>query len=118
MVARMTSWLWRPGLLWTLLSRVRLAIRLVREPCVPLLTKALPLLAACYLISPFDFVPDVVPLLGQLDDLGLILIALEVFLRLCPTGALAFHRAAIDQGRGYAAMPPTDDSIDVEWRRE
>lgn len=118
MVARMTSWLWRPGLLRTLLSQVRLAIRLMREPRVPLLTKALPLLAGLYVISPLDFVPDVLPLLGQLDDLGIMLVTLEVFLRLCPAGALAFHRAAIAQGRRYAPMSPADDFIDAEWRRE
>ena len=32
---------------------------------VPLLTKAVPLLAAIYLVSPLDLVPDVLPLLGQ-----------------------------------------------------
>lgn len=118
MVARMTSWLQRPGLLRSLLSRVRLAIRLMREPRVPLLTKALPTLAVLYLISPFDLVPDVLPLLGQLDDLGLILITLEVFLRLCPAAALAFHRAAIARSQRYAPMSATDDFIDAEYRRE
>ncbi len=118
MVAGMTSWLSRAGILRTLVSRVRLAIRLMREPRVPRLTKALPLVAVLYLISPLDLVPDVLPLLGQLDDLGLILIALEVFPRLCPAGALAFHRKAIAQSQGYAPMSPTDDFIDAEYRRE
>ena len=118
MAARMTSWLSRPGLLRTLLTQTRLAIRLVRDPGVPLLTKALPLLAALYLFSPVDLVPDVLPVLGQLDDLGVVLIALEVFLRLCPAGAVAFHRAAIAEGRGYAPMSPAADFIDAEWRRE
>jgi uncharacterized membrane protein YkvA (DUF1232 family) len=87
---------------------------------VPLLTKALPVLAAFYVISPLDFVPDVVPVLGQLDDLGLLLLTLELFLRFCPPAAVAFHRAAIDQGRGYVAMPGADDLdniIDAEWHR-
>ena len=118
MAVRMTSWLSRPGLLRTVLSQMRLAVRLVREPGVPSLTKALPLLAALYLFSPVDLVPDVLPLLGQFDDLGVILIALEAFLRLCPAGAVAFHRAAITQGRGYGPMSPADGFIDVKYRRE
>lgn len=118
MVARMTSWLSRPGLFRALLSQVRLAIRLMREPRVPLPTKAVPLLAALYLISPLDVVPDVLPLLGQLDDVGIILVTLEVFLRVCPAQAIAFHRAALAQGRRYAPMSPADDFIDAEWRRE
>jgi uncharacterized membrane protein YkvA (DUF1232 family) len=36
----------------TLFAHVRLAVRLVREPRVPLLTKALPLGAVLYVVSP------------------------------------------------------------------
>ena len=117
-VVRVTSWLWRLGLLRMLLSHVRLAGRLLREPRVSLLTKAVPLLAALYLISPLDIIPDLVPLLGQVDDLTVILLALTAFLRLCPAAAVASHRAAIAEGRPYAPMSPTDDVIDAEWRRE
>jgi len=98
--------------------QARLAVRLLREPRVPLLTKALPLLAGLYVISPVDLALDIFPVLGQLDDLVVVLAMLEIFLRLCPTGAAAFHRAAIAQGRKYSAMSPTDDIIDAEWRRE
>jgi len=115
---RTASWLSRPGLLRSLLAQVRLGIRLVREPRVPLMTKAVPLLAAIYLISPLDAVPDLLPILGQIDDLGLILVALVVFLRLCPATAVAFHRAAIAHGHTYAPMPAADDVIDAEWRHE
>lgn len=118
MAARVTSWLLRPGLLVTLLSRMRLAVRLVREPRVALLTKAIPLLAALYVISPLDLVPDVLPVLGQLDDLTFVLATLEIFLRLCPAGAAEFHRAAIVEGRKYSPMSQADDFLDTEWRRD
>ena len=113
----MTSWLLRPSLLRTLFSHARLAIRLVREPRVGFLAKTLPVLVAAYVISPLDFVPDVIPVLGQIDDLGVLLFSLEAFPRLCPAEAVAFHRAAIDQGRRYSPMPATDQIIDAEWRR-
>ena len=118
MAARVTSWLSRPSLLRTLVSHVRLTVRLLREPGVPLLIKALPVLAALYVISPLDFVPDFLPVLGQLDDLGVILIALEAFLKLCPAGAVDFHRAAMAQGRKYYPMPLAGEVIDVEFSRE
>jgi uncharacterized membrane protein YkvA (DUF1232 family) len=118
MANRATSWLSRPGLLRTLLSHVRLALRLVREPRVPLLMKAVPLLTALYVISPIDILPDVVPFLGQLDDLTVAMIGLEIFLKLCPAGATTFHQTAIAQGRAYSPMSPTDEFIDAEWRRE
>jgi uncharacterized membrane protein YkvA (DUF1232 family) len=107
----------RPGLLRTLLSQARLAVRLLREPRVPLLIKAVPVLGALYIISPLDFVPDILPVLGQLDDLGIAVVALELFVRLCPTGARAFHQEAIAQGRSYSPMAAADDVIDAEWRR-
>jgi hypothetical protein len=56
--------------------------------------------------------------LGQLDDLGILAIAIEAFLKLCPLEAVNFHRTAIDAGRGYSPMPAAGRVIDAEWRRE
>ncbi len=83
-----------------------------------LVPKALPLLAAAYVISPLDFIPDVIPVLGQIDDLGILLISIEGFIKLCPADAVVFHRAAIEEGRRYSPMPATEHVIDAEWRRE
>jgi uncharacterized membrane protein YkvA (DUF1232 family) len=118
MPPRVTSWLARPSLLRTLFSHLRLAARLVREPRVGRLVKALPVLAAVYVISPLDLIPDVIPVLGQLDDMGLLLMAIEAFLKVCPEDAVAFHRAAIAEGRTYSPMGEADRVIDAEWRRE
>jgi uncharacterized membrane protein YkvA (DUF1232 family) len=101
-----------------LLTQVRLALRLLREPRVPLPAKAVPLVTAIYVVSPLDVIPDVFPLLGQIDDLTLTLLALAVFLKLCPAGPVAFHRGAIAEGRPYAPMSSADDVIEAEWRRE
>jgi uncharacterized membrane protein YkvA (DUF1232 family) len=118
MAGRITSVFSWPSLFRTLVSHVGLTVRLLREPTVPVLTKLLPCLAVLYVISPLDFVPDFLPVLGQLDDLGVILVALEGFTRLCPTEAVEFHRAAIAEGRKYGPMPATGQVIDVEFRRE
>ena len=118
MAGRVTSLFSWPSLFRTLVSHVGLTVRLLREPAVPVLTKVLPFLALLYVISPLDFVPDFLPVLGQLDDLGVVLLALEGFTRLCPTEAVEFHRAAMAQGRKYDPMPPTGQVIDVEFRRD
>jgi uncharacterized membrane protein YkvA (DUF1232 family) len=118
MAVRVMSWLWRPRLLRMLFSQMRLTGRLLREPRVPLTAKVVPMLAALYLVSPLDFIPDLFPLIGQLDDVTLSLIALATFLRMCPAGPVAFHRGAIAEGRPYSQMSSTDDVIDAEWRRE
>jgi uncharacterized membrane protein YkvA (DUF1232 family) len=117
MGVRVTSLMSRAGLLRTLVSHARLALRLIREPRVPLLMKALPIAAVAYVISPLDFVPDVIPILGQLDDLGILLLGLESFLRFCPASAVTFHRDAIAEGRRYTPMSATDGFIDAEWHR-
>ena len=113
---RISSWLARPLSLRSLIVQARLALRLLREPRVPILLKSVPLFAFLYVVSPIDLVPDFIPGLGQLDDLGVILAALELFVRLCPTGAHTFHREAIAQRRRYAPMTSTDDIIEAQWR--
>ncbi len=117
MAVRVMSWLSSP-LLRTLVSHARLTMRLLREPRVPLLMKALPVLAAAYVIWPIDFVPDVLPVLGQLDDCGVILVALGAFVKLCPAEAVDFHGTAMAQGRKYSSMPLATEIVDAEFRRE
>ena len=118
MAVRLSSWFLRPSLMGALFAELRLTWRLMKEPRVPVLVKALPMLALLYVLSPLDFVPDVVPFLGQLDDIGILLVAMKVFLRLSPSAAQAHHAAAITSGRRYAPMAPSDVVIDATYRRD
>ena len=112
------SWLEKPGLLKSLLAQARLGARLMREPSVPLVTKVVPALAGVYLLWPLDFLPDILPFLGQLDDVGVLLAALELFLRLSPDAPAAYHRHAIAAGRRYSPMPDgRGEVIDAEFRQ-
>jgi uncharacterized membrane protein YkvA (DUF1232 family) len=65
-------------------SFVRLYWRLFRDPRVSILPKVLLLLTLLYLVWPFDVIPDYVPLLGEMDDVGIVLLGLWLFVRLCP----------------------------------
>ena len=109
------SW---PGFMQTLLSQARLTARLMREPRVSAWTKAMLVGAGAYLVSPLDFIPDVLPVLGQVDDLAIVLIALRTFIGLCPESAVTYHKAALEQRQPYAPMAASDVVIDAEWRRE
>ena len=51
---------------------------------MPFTTKLVPLLAAVYLVSPIDFIPDTLLGIGQVDDLVLVLMGLRMFISLCP----------------------------------
>jgi len=104
-------------MLRTLLSHIRVSLRLLREPSVPLIFKLIPVAAAAYVISPLDFIPDVLPVIGQLDDLGIVFIALEAFIRVAPVEAVDFHRSAVAQGRPFSPMPAGGEVIDAEFRR-
>jgi uncharacterized membrane protein YkvA (DUF1232 family) len=118
MSVRPSSWFVRPGVVGGLFADLRLAWRLLREPRVPFLVKMLPALAMFYVISPLDFIPDVLPVVGQIDDLGILILSMKAFLRLCPTAATAFHQGALAAGKGYAPMAPTDVVIDASYRRD
>jgi uncharacterized membrane protein YkvA (DUF1232 family) len=48
---------------------------------VPRLDKWILVAAAVYLLSPVDLVPDVIPIRGRMDDLGLIIWALRRLLK-------------------------------------
>lgn len=111
-------------LLWRLLNSARLLGRLMREPRVSLVIKAIPVMAGLYILTPVDFVPDIVPFLGQIDDLVIAVVAVEVFFRLCPRDVTAHHQHAIAERRPYAPMVVTvahdvhGDVIDAQFRRE
>ena len=114
-VRSLLSW---PGLIRTVVANVRLSVRLLREPRVPLVRKAVLVFVALYFISPLDFIPDIMPIIGEVDDVAVGLLALQFFLQLCPPEAVAYHRAAIEQGQRFTRMPASGPVIDAEFRRQ
>ncbi len=65
-----------------ILSFIRAYPKLIADPQVPAKAKYLPLLAILYLIVPIDLIPDFFLILGQLDDIGIILILLNMAMRI------------------------------------
>lgn len=63
-----------------------------RDPRTPRLVRVLALVIVAYAISPIDLIPDVIPVVGYLDDLILIPAALVLLLRLIPPEVLADAR--------------------------
>lgn len=58
--------------------------QLLWDDRVPLYAKAIPLGTGLYVIMPIDLLPDAVPIIGKLDDIVLMLVALRVFVALAP----------------------------------
>ena len=62
----------------------RLYWRLFRDRRVSMLPKALLVLTLVYVISPIDIIPDFIPVIGEMDDVAMVLGGLWLFIRLCP----------------------------------
>jgi uncharacterized membrane protein YkvA (DUF1232 family) len=63
---------------------VRLYWRLFRDRRVSILAKTLLVLTIAYVVWPFDVIPDVLPFIGEVDDIAVVLSGLWLFIRLCP----------------------------------
>lgn len=74
-----------PGFFKELWNQVRLVFQLIKDRDVPIYLKVLPFLGLAYVIFPVDFIPDVIPGLGQLDDLTVIVVGLKMFIELAPS---------------------------------
>jgi len=55
-----------------------------RDPRVPWLARLLAIAVAAYALSPIDLIPDLIPVLGWLDDLLIVPLGLWVVRRLIP----------------------------------
>jgi len=86
-----------PGFWAELWQQVRLVYYLMRDRDVPIYLKVLPFLALGYLVFPIDVLPDIAPVLGQLDDLTVLLIGAKVFIELAPQQVVARYQEMLRQ---------------------
>lgn len=73
----------------------RLVWALARDPRVPLRHKLVLGGIAAYLTLPIDVIPDVIPLVGQLDDLAVLVFGVDWFIRNTPQEVVDEHLARI-----------------------
>jgi len=64
---------------------------LVRDPRTPLPLKGLLGAALVYLVMPFDLIPDAIPILGQADDLTVLMLVLDLFIANAPADVRKDH---------------------------
>ena len=69
----------------------RLVYRLMMDRRVPLRTKLILPAALAYLISPFDLIHDIVPILGRIDDVLVLILSLAFFLGTAPRDIVMEH---------------------------
>jgi uncharacterized membrane protein YkvA (DUF1232 family) len=80
-----------------------------RDPRTPWYVKAFAAGIAAYALSPIDLIPDFIPVLGLLDDIVLLPLAIVVVLRLIPAEVMAESRLRAAE----AAAPPVSRGVTV-----
>lgn len=60
-----------------------------RHPRTPWYAKVLAATVVAYALSPFDLIPDFIPVIGYLDDLVIVPLGIAAVLRLVPADVLA-----------------------------
>jgi uncharacterized membrane protein YkvA (DUF1232 family) len=86
-----------------LLKREAIALFIAaRDPRTPLLARLFVLAIVAYAVSPIDLIPDFIPVLGYLDELILLPIAMAVAIRMIPPAVMieAREKAAATIERG------------------
>ncbi len=68
----------------------KLLVRLIRDPRVPVRSKALMVGTLTYLVTPLDLIPDI-PIIGQTDDLLLIAYSLNHLIKTAGRDVITEH---------------------------
>ncbi len=85
-----------PGFWMNLFNSFRIAWKLLWDSRVPFSAKVVPIVTVLYILSPIDLVPDVVPVLGQLDDLAILLLGIRLFIAVSPKDIVERIRAEME----------------------
>ena len=110
------------GMLKSLINQVRLVGRLLKDTRVPAYLKVLPFAPLLYFIFPLDLIPDMIPVIGQLDDFGVLLLALQAFVMLVPQYVVDEHRDDIAGVKPFstatagAKVDPNATTLDGKWK--
>ena len=67
---------------------ISLFLRLMMDGRVPFRWKLLPILGILYVALPWDFLPDLIPIIGWIDDLVILIISFVIFLGMGPMSIL------------------------------
>jgi uncharacterized membrane protein YkvA (DUF1232 family) len=79
--------------LFTMLRRPGAVVRLLTDDRAPTFPRIVAVLAVLYVLLPIDAIPDVIPILGWLDDLGVVSLAFGYVM----SQAAKFENARIEQ---------------------
>ncbi len=76
----------------------RMVWGILRDPRTPIGLKGMLAAALAYVVMPVDLIPDVIPIIGQADDLTVLLLVLDLFIQNAPPEVRAEHAARARNG--------------------
>ncbi|MGD9579898.1 MAG: YkvA family protein [Vampirovibrionia bacterium] len=81
------------------MHNLELAWRLFFDFRIPLITKIIFIsILAVYVISPIDLIPDLLPVIGQMDDVAIFVLFMMQFINSCPVDIIDAHKREILEG--------------------
>jgi uncharacterized membrane protein YkvA (DUF1232 family) len=92
-------------------GKVQFGRTLLRDSSVPLPAKLMLFALVGYLAMPFDLIPDFIPVIGQLDDIAVIVIAIALLIVLVPR---ARFESALDGAEREQALRRRAGARDAE----
>lgn len=99
-----------------IVKKLQLVWYLLRDNRVSVFAKSVVPASLIYTISPVDFIPDVILGLGQLDDLGVILLGLALFVKLSPPDVVDYYRRKIEYGSAEDPANDGGETVDATYR--
>ncbi|CAN5787107.1 hypothetical protein BH24CHL4_BH24CHL4_27080 [soil metagenome] len=93
----------------------RLAANMVRDDRVPTRAKAALVAGSAYVLSPIDLIPGIIPVLGQIDDLVAIMVAIRSATRLCPPELVDEHLEMVNLTHADMARDAETAQIAGKW---
>src|SRR3972149_11637031 len=82
-------------------DKARLAWRLFRDRRVPIWLRVVIPALVLYLALPIDVIPDFIPVLGHLDDVLVVVLAVGALVRFTPRAVLDEHLSRLERGGAW-----------------
>lgn len=76
----------------------RIVWGILRDPRTPVGLKAMLAASLAYVVMPVDLIPDAIPIIGQADDLTVLLLVLDLFIANAPEEVRAEHTSRARNG--------------------
>ena len=110
----------RSGGLWMrIVEPLRLSWALLLDNRVPILLKLIPVAAFAFLVSPLDLAVILIPVIGQLADIAVVLLAIILFNELAPADVVDEHLPHLRTGRVYKVKRDEEGTfVDVKAERK